>query len=533
MLKIPKNIPKKQSDYTIKLKAKSSDDLLRQLAFDNSLQANVLFSVSSGKIILANEAACKLLGYSKTELLTKSRSTIFDINEGSFKKLLKERAAGGHSTAIVTGIKKNGKVFPCEITSAIFINDYGIEKSITTIVDITQNIRKQKKIDAGKEKIINDNIVAAQAKSDNIEMANREWIKYIAKSSYDVMWDWHIITDEIYVGDSVEELFGYKIQNNTVKSKDVRKYLLPQERDAVVKKLTTTLASNMKTWKDTCRCKRQDGSIAFVTSRASIVRNEKGKAVRLIGATQDISMIHELENKLANQIIMAKKRLEQEIKLKEFQIAEAVKYARDMERSAIGIELHDNINQLLGAAKLYLEMAKKGGEDTEMYLNRTSEYTLTAIDEIRKLTHTLRKDIIKSLGLSQAIHNIIRDTMEINPVKISFKLNFTEHSMNNEFKLNIFRIVQEQINNILKHSKATEAGISLVQNKKFIILSISDNGVGFITTKKGNGIGIDNIVTRAASYNATANFISEPGKGCVLSITFPLADTILKNKKNS
>lgn len=283
-----------------------------------------------------------------------------------------------------------------------------------------------------------------------------------------------------------------------------------------------TLASNRKSWSDTYTLKRHDGSVAVVDSRASIVRNEKGKAVRLIGATQDVSRVHELENKLLEQIIIHKEKLEQEIKLRELQIAEATKNARDTERSDIGKELHDNINQLLGASKLYVDMAKRGGGDTEMYLNRSSEYTLTAIDEIRKLTHRLRTDIIKSLGLSQAIHNIMRDTMEVNPIKISCTLNFTEHSVNNEFKVNVFRIVQEQMNNILKHSKATKAGISFMQNKKSIVLSISDNGVGFDTTKKGNGIGIDNIKSRAASYNATADFISEPGKGCILSITFPL-----------
>ena len=84
---------------------------LHKLAFDNSLQANLITStISSGKIIMANSAACKLLGYSKKELLTKSRSTIFDINESSFKKMLKQRTAEGHSMALVTAIKKMRQV---------------------------------------------------------------------------------------------------------------------------------------------------------------------------------------------------------------------------------------------------------------------------------------------------------------------------------------------------------------------------------------------------------------------------------------
>ena len=93
--------------------------------------------------------------------------------------------------------------------------------------------------------------------------------------------------------------------------------------------------------------------------------------------------------------------------------------------------------------------------------------------------------------------------------------------------MNVFRIAQEQLNNILKHARATEVTISLLQNKKSIILSISDNGVGFDTGKKQKGNGLDNIKSRAASYNGTGDFVSQPGQGCVLTVTFPDTNTLL------
>lgn len=301
------------------------EETLHHLAFDHSLQANIISTVSSGNIISANNAACKLLGYSKKELLTKNWSAIFDINESIFKEMLKQRYAEGQSAALVTAIKKSGKLLPCEITSAVFLED-GIEKSVTTIVDMSKSILKQKNIDTKKEKIVADNIVlakakqkeinskkqkivanniiVAQAKSDAMLAENNEWIKYIAKTSYDVMWDWDIATDEIYVGDSVEEVFGYSVQNNTVKFLDFTRCLLPEEKDAVVNRLSETLASAKKSWKDSYQFKRHDDSIAATTSRASIVRDESGKAVRMIGAIQDVSRLHELENKLSEQINM-------------------------------------------------------------------------------------------------------------------------------------------------------------------------------------------------------------------------------------
>lgn len=249
-----------------------------------------------------------------------------------------------------------------------------------------------------------------------------------------------------------------------------------------------------------------------------ILRNSNGKAYRVIGSMHEISKQKALEESL-----------KQEIKLKETQIAEAAEDAKDTERSDIGKELHDNVNQLLGASRLYIEMAKHGGKDSEMYLNRASEYILTAIEEIRKLSKGLTTNVIKNLGLCAAIENMRLDTMEVNAVKIVFKvINFIENSVNDEFKLNIYRIIQEQLNNILKHSKATKVVIKLLQNKKSFKLIISDNGIGFDTGKERNGIGIANIKSRATSYNGAADFISQPGSGCVLTATFSASDKLLR-----
>ena len=512
------SIYSKQPHTSKKELASTANDKLLHLAFNNSVQASIVSNVSSGKIIIANNAACKLLGYSNQELVTKTRSDIFDINEVSFIKMLLQRTEIGQSTALVKAIKKSGRSISCEITSAVFTDAKGIEKSITTIVDLRARILKQKNIDAKREKKVADNIILALAKSEARLAENNQWIKHIAKASYDVMWDWDIITGEIYVGDSIQEVFGYKVEKNTTNFIDFTGLLLAEEKVAVERKILKALSSRKNSWKDSFQFKRYDGSIASTVSRGSIVRNEDGKAVRLIGAIQDVSRLQELERKLEDQIIIGEK-----------QIAQAMEDARDTERSDIGKELHDNINQLLGASKLYLDMAKKGGQYSEIYLSRSSKYTITAIEEIRKLAKALTTDIIKNLGLCEAIDNVVHDTMEIGAIKISCSLKtFKEDSVSDRFKLNVFRMVQEQLNNILKHSKATEVCINLVQNKKFIILTITDNGVGFDTLKKRKGIGLANIKARAGAYNGISGFISQPDLGCTLTITFPFTEALLQ-----
>ena len=525
---------------------------LRQLGFDNSSLANIIFTLSSGNIIMVNKAVSKLLGYSEKLLLTKNKIDIFGITESNFKKLLKQQIVAEKPSIILTGLKKGGRPFPCEMNYAVFKDAKGIEYAIISISDKSQSIldqlnidlkkqkivsdniilakKNQKNIDTRKKKIVEDNIILAQTKSneEKLDYENigrkkvldevEEHFRIMFNLSSDVLFDSDLGTYKVMVNDAYEKEFGYKRKKNMMTSEDWLTHIHPDDKEEFMKEYQRVLKSKTINWKNGYRFLRRDGSVANVLISRIILRNPDGKAYRVIGSMHDISKQKALEESL-----------EREIKLKETQIAEAAKDAKDTERSDIGKELHDNVNQLLGASKLYLEMAKRGGKDSRMYLSRSSEYTLIAIEEIRKLSKGLTTNAIKDLGLCVAIENIRHDTMELNAVKIVFKVeNFIENSVNDEFKLNTYRILQEQLNNILKHAKATKVVIKLLQNKKSVKLIISDNGIGFDTGKKMNGIGIANIKSRAASYNGAADFISQPGSGCVLIATFSATDKLLK-----
>jgi two-component system sensor histidine kinase UhpB len=86
----------------------------------------------------------------------------------------------------------------------------------------------------------------------------------------------------------------------------------------------------------------------------------------------------------------------------------------------------------------------------------------------------------------------------------------------------IFRIVQEQISNIIKHSKATEAEIKLTAARNEIVVTISDNGIGFDPRKRMRGIGLMNITSRAEVHNGKVEVMSSPGNGCTVKISIPL-----------
>jgi PAS domain S-box-containing protein len=275
--------------------------------------------------------------------------------------------------------------------------------------------------------------------------------------------------------------------------------------------------------------KQVASDIIFAQSKSNATLNRLDDVEHLLG--EKIIANEELQSLSRIQRIAFVKERREEIKLKEIQIADAITEAKELERSDLSKELHDNVNQLLVASKLYLEIGIKDKPHQEMYLNRSSEYMLIAIEELRKLAKGLITDAIKNLGLCDAINNVTRDIMEVHPIKITCTMDRKIPTrLNAKFNLNIFRIVQEQLNNIIKHAKASFVKIDLSQNKTALILTISDNGSGFDVTKKWNGIGISNIKSRAESLMGEARFVSDPGKGCVLTITFPTKNALVKSR---
>ena len=466
-------------------------------AFENSLQANIISIASNGMIIRANRAACKLLGYSKKELLTKNREEIFRTTEESYKMMMVERTREGSAKADLSIVRKDGKLWPCEITSVVFKDAEGVKNSITSIVDRRERLLLQKKIDVENER------------------SNNYWIKSIGSTAYDVTWDWDIVTNLISFGKSYEKVFGYKLTTAKVSFRKWMDFFEPEERKLLKGKIKKVLVSDKKGWLDSFQFSCPDGTLAHIIIRSNILRDDTGKAIRMIGVIHDVSKMLKLEETL-----------DREIRLNQSQITEAVVEAKETERSDIGMELHDNVNQLLAASMLYLDMARKDVKNGEIYLLHSSEYTFSAIEEIRKLTKGLMTGVIKDFGLCAAIEDLVHDTMEACPVKIHCILQPSlEKPMSDKFKMNVFRIVQEQLTNILKHAGASEIHITMSEKNGKFALSIADNGKGFDKRKKsGNvGIGISNIISRAEFYKGKAAFITEPGKGCKLVVTLPAA----------
>jgi signal transduction histidine kinase len=126
--------------------------------------------------------------------------------------------------------------------------------------------------------------------------------------------------------------------------------------------------------------------------------------------------------------------------------------------------------------------------------------------------------------LIDSIEDVI-DDMKMGKEQLQIRLdiqNISEEQIEDRRKLTLFRIVQEQLNNIVKHARATRALIRLSIEREDIVLTVSDNGVGFDASHHRKGVGITNIISRTELFNGKVDISSVPGDGCLLTVRIPV-----------
>lgn len=196
-------------------------------------------------------------------------------------------------------------------------------------------------------------------------------------------------------------------------------------------------------------------------------------------------------------------------------MTDAIIEAQEKERHEIGMELHDNVNQLLASLKMFLNFAKHD----EQSMNKAKEILDETISEVRRLSHSMVLPIVANSNFIEIIDNIIYELKagtELNVYKQVVGLN--EFSMPPQLKLNLYRILQILIGNVIKHSKATEIKIKLINSEKTIQLIVEDNGIGFNPDVATDGIGLLNIKTRAGLFDGKMKIESATNKGTKVEV---------------
>lgn len=256
-------------------------------------------------------------------------------------------------------------------------------------------------------------------------------------------------------------------------------------------------------------CKTKFGEQFWNDLFITPILDDDGSLARYFTTYRDITESIKLENAL--------KSAQEE---RERRVTEQVILAQERERTLISRELHDNVNQVLTAVKLQLETASDNGTPPQETLQRCIGFLNNSIDEIRKLSKMLSAPTLGSATLADCINDLCAELDKLHQLEIVVEANDYVKRLPTDKELALYRIFQEQLDNVIQHANATKVRVILRQHKNKVLFSVEDNGKGFNPKASREGLGINNIMSRVKVLRGTLEIETAPGKGCKMEINF-------------
>ncbi|MGN6399749.1 MAG: PAS domain S-box protein [Flavisolibacter sp.] len=219
---------------------------------------------------------------------------------------------------------------------------------------------------------------------------------------------------------------------------------------------------------------------------------------------------------------MLLQRLSVQEQTKRQQLVSAVIDAQEKERKEIAAELHDNVNQILTTCKLLLEQEIYTGNKSSFIAN-TAQHLLSAINEIRNISHRLNPMSWEDKDFKQAVQDMVDKINLSLKLKVNVTIEGSEYleALPSSTLLSIFRILQEQLSNIMKYAEATSVEINIDADENSTDFEVKDNGKGFNLKTVERGLGLRSIYSRAELHNGKVYINTAPGEGCILSVHIP------------
>jgi len=226
-----------------------------------------------------------------------------------------------------------------------------------------------------------------------------------------------------------------------------------------------------------------------------------------------------------NRIIAAQKiqKLEDEKKL---MAAQSVLVGQEKERERIARELHDGIGVLLSTASIHFSsVEEKADKETSEMLKKANKLLKDAGKEVRQISHNMMPGVLSKFGLREAIEDLFEDVEEFGDIEIDLQVKCQKERLSENTEIMIYRVIQEMLNNTLKHANASAISLFIERTDNQIIIKYADNGDGFDVDKlpSDKSLGLSGIQSRIDYLGGTTELTSEPDKGTKYSISIPIS----------
>jgi signal transduction histidine kinase len=246
----------------------------------------------------------------------------------------------------------------------------------------------------------------------------------------------------------------------------------------------------------------------------------------LLGTTLLIITVFIIWLKFQHKQRMHEQKLQVLEKEKTVQLLEAIMHGEEKERTRLSKDLHDGVGGLLSAVKMHFSALKR--EQSSLQDNTAYAHALglldDAIGDVRKTAHNLMPEMLSRLGLKEALHLYCRNISHSRELQITFHTYGTVHRYKSNFELSVYRIIQELVNNIVKHSQATEALVQLSQHQQLLSITVEDNGIGFNQqVAQQNGMGLKSLQSRIKALNGNIEIDAASGQGTTAYIEFDVS----------
>ncbi|NCU05805.1 MAG: tetratricopeptide repeat protein [Chitinophagaceae bacterium] len=208
--------------------------------------------------------------------------------------------------------------------------------------------------------------------------------------------------------------------------------------------------------------------------------------------------------------------------------AAAVMKAEENERQRIAKDLHDGVGQMMSAAKMNLSSFENDLQFTNADQRNSFDRIISLVDEscreVRSVSHQMMPNILLKSGLANAVADFL-DKIDQRQLKVALHTEGLNERLDENTEIVLYRVLQECVNNVIKHSGASQLDIALIKDRDGISISIEDNGKGFNSAELNEdaGIGLKNMKARIDYLNGTIDFDSAPGKGTLVAIHIPSA----------
>lgn len=197
--------------------------------------------------------------------------------------------------------------------------------------------------------------------------------------------------------------------------------------------------------------------------------------------------------------------------------------ATEEERKRISKDLHDGIGQQLSALKMALTNVSVKMENAELRDNMeqiTDQFSKSA-DEVRQVSHQMMPRALMEEGLVNAIEDLLKSSFQFSDISYDFEYHNIDGRFEERIEISLYRVLQELINNIIKHANASSVSVQLMKNKNKLLLFVEDNGKG-MNNESPNGHGLLNIKSRLDMVSGTVNYTPSPESGTSATISIPL-----------